>query len=207
MRRLLTLLCVAFGLSACGASQGAGPPSTLTTPPPISSATPAMTVSADEVQPQLAPGSCHATGRAPYALPDRRCTPGALNPAVTQATINHTICVPGYTETIRPSESITQPQNISSNAAYGVGGRTAHGFEYDHLVPLELGGAVNDPRNLWPEPGDSPNPKDSVERVLSELVCRGRVSLAFAQRLIASNWIAAGQWVHDHFPSFDSRVS
>ena len=24
--------------------------------------------------------------------------------------------------------------------------------QYDHDVPLELGGAVNDARNLWPEP-------------------------------------------------------
>jgi hypothetical protein len=74
-------------------------------------------------------------------------------------------------------------------------------------VPLELGGAVNDPRNLWPEPGASPNPKDAVEDRLSELVCRGRVSLAFAQRLIAGDWIAAGQWVHEHFPRFRWRVS
>jgi hypothetical protein len=35
--------------------------------------------------------------------------------------------------------------------------------EYDHLVPLELGGAPDDPRNLWFEPGPTPNPKDAVE--------------------------------------------
>jgi hypothetical protein len=34
---------------------------------------------------------------------------------------------------------------------------------------LELGGAVNDSRNLWPEPGGSPNPKDSVENALRHL--------------------------------------
>src|SRR5438270_13269006 len=42
---------------------------------------------------------CHQQG----ADPDPGCTPGALNPAVTQATIHQTICVSGYTKTIRPS--------------------------------------------------------------------------------------------------------
>ena len=195
MRRLLIPLCVMFGLSACGTSgQRAGASSTMATPPPIPIATPASRLaysiaSVDGVQPQPAPGSCHATGRAPYRLPDRRCTSGALNPAVTQATINHTICVPGYTETIRPSESITEPEKFASMAAYGVGGGSPDDFEYDHLVPLELGGAVNDPRNLWPDPGASPNLKDSVEDQLHNLVCDGQMSLAEAQHIIATDWV------------------
>ena len=50
-------------------------------------------------------------------------------------------------------------------AAYGDTGSLGD-YEYDHFVPLELGGATNDPRNLWPEPGASPNPKDTVENDL-----------------------------------------
>ena len=46
-------------------------------------------------------------------------------------------------------------------AAYG-DRRSASHDEYDHFVPLELGGATNDRRNLWPEPGATPNPKDAV---------------------------------------------
>ena len=74
-------------------------------------------------------------------------------------------------------------------AAYGDGGSPS-GFEYDHLVSLELGGASNDPRNLWPEPGNSPNPKDSVENALHRLVCSGQMPLAQAQKIIATGWIA-----------------
>ncbi len=80
--------------------------------------------------------------------------------------------------------------------AYGDTGR-ASSFEYDHDVPLELGGAVNDPRNLWPEPDyPSPsgyylNPKDRLERALNERVCDDEMPLARAQRLIAADWIAA----------------
>jgi hypothetical protein len=86
-----------------------------------------------------------------YERPDKRCTPGAVNPVVTQASIYETICRSGWTSTVRPRVSITEPEKFASMAAYGLYG-PASSYEYDHLVPLELGGAVNDPRNLWPEP-------------------------------------------------------
>jgi hypothetical protein len=74
-------------------------------------------------------------------------------------------------------------------AAYGDPGSIGD-YEYDHFVPLELGGAVNDPRNLWPEPGASPNPKDSVENELRQLVCDGQITLARAQHIIVTGWVA-----------------
>lgn len=140
------------------------------------------------VQPQPRPHSCHARGHGVYSLPDPRCTPGALNPAVSQATIRQTICRSGWTASVRPPESITEREKYASMAAYGDGG-SPHDYEYDHLVPLELGGATNDPRNLWPEPGASPNLKDGVEDHLNSLVCDGRLTLAAAQRLIVANWV------------------
>jgi len=66
-------------------------------------------------------------------------------------------------------------------------------YELDHLVSLELGGAPTDPRNLWPEFGASPNPKDSVEDAAHEAVCDHRLSLATAQIDIASNWVSLGE--------------
>jgi hypothetical protein len=141
------------------------------------------------VQPQSAPGSCHAIGSGLYSRPDPRCTPGALNPAVTQANIGNTICRQGWTDTVRPPESVTEAEKAASMAGYGDSGPMS-GYEYDHLVPLELGGAVNDPRNLWPEPDASPNPKDAVEDELNQKVCDRRTTLAQAQRAIATNWIA-----------------
>jgi hypothetical protein len=73
-------------------------------------------------------------------------------------------------------------------ASYGDRGPIGD-YEYDHFVPLELGGATNDPRNLWPEPGASPNPKDAVEDELNGKVCDGQMTLAEAQRAIVSNWV------------------
>ncbi len=65
--------------------------------------------------------------------------------------------------------------------------------EEDHLIPLSLGGAPRDPRNLWAEPryppdGWTADMKDDLEAVLPRLVCMGRVSLAEARRVFATDW-------------------
>jgi hypothetical protein len=176
---------------ALGASLGPGAGAARLAPSGLAySAAPASVVQA-----QPPAGSCHAAGSGLNQLPDRRCTPGAVNPAVTQASIGATICRSGWTATVRPPERVTDPEKLASLRAYGERGTSR--FEYDHLVPLELGGAVNDPRNLWPEP-DYPsghgfylNPKDRLETALKRQVCAGRVTLAAAQRQIAADWVAA----------------
>jgi hypothetical protein len=157
---------------------------------------PHSSAGAGVIQRQPPRGSCHAIGSGLLTRPDPRCTPGALNPAVTPRTIGSTICRSGWTSTVRPPEAITEPEKLASMASYGVSGR-ASAYEYDHLVPLELGGAVNDPRNLWPEPDYSDpapfylNPKDHLEYALRRLVCDGAMPLAQAQEEIAGNWVAA----------------
>lgn len=140
------------------------------------------------VQPQEAARSCHPIGTGPDERPDPRCTPGALNPGVRQGNISSTICVAGWTATVRPAEAVTETEKRASLTSYGDSGPLGD-YEYDHLVPLELGGATNDPRNLWPEPGASPNPKDAVELALRDRVCAGQMSLTQAQREIASDWV------------------
>jgi hypothetical protein len=150
---------------------------------------------ASVVQAQPAAGSCHALGSGVNQRPDRRCTPGAVNPAVTQATIDSTICKSGWTKTVRPPERVTDVEKRGSLAAYGEG--PASRYEYDHFIPLELGGAVNDARNLWPERdyahrrGFYLNPKDKLETALKRLVCSRKMTLATAQREMAANWVSA----------------
>lgn len=127
-----------------------------------------------------------------YVLPDSGCTPGATNPAVTQSDIRDTICTRGWTATVRPPESYTEQLKREQMGLYGDTGSMS-GYEEDHLVPLELGGSPSDPKNLWPEPGSSPNPKDDVEYAANRAVCSGRLTLADAQREIAGDWIALGR--------------
>ena len=42
------------------------------------------------------------------SLPDPGMTPGALSPAVTEATIETTICVRGWTRNVRPPAEYTE---------------------------------------------------------------------------------------------------
>jgi hypothetical protein len=158
-------------------------------------ALPYSTASNTVVHAQHAPGSCHAIGSGLYSRPDPRCTPGALDPAVRQANISQTICSSGWTETVRPPEYVTEQEKRLSMDAYG-DRRPISDYEYDHFVPLELGGATNDPRNLWPEPGASPNPKDAVEDYLNREVCERKLTLAEAQSAIVANWVTIYRRLH-----------
>ena len=132
-----------------------------------------------------APATCHALSG---PRPDPSCTPGAVDPAVTQANIATTICNSGYTAKVRPPASATDRLKKQMYQAYGIASGTVS--ELDHLVSLELGGA-NDAANLWPEVGSVPNPKDKVENDLHRAVCAKKVTLAAAQQAIAANWQTA----------------
>jgi hypothetical protein len=115
--------------------------------------------------------------------PDYSTPIGALNPAVTQANINQTICVPGWTKTIRPPASYTNALKVKQMAARHLPGTPAD-YEEDHLVPLELGGHPRNPRNLWPQLWPQARVKDKWETGLRRMVCASRMPLSAAQRQI-----------------------
>ena len=136
--------------------------------------------------------SKEAAGGVNDALPPKNVT-GALNAAVTQGTIKDTICIPGYARSVRPALTVTEPIKRKLMLAEHHF-QSARLYELDHLVPLSIGGAPDDLRNLWLESWNGPNnahDKDALEYVLWRLVCDGEVPLATAQTSIATNWIAA----------------
>jgi hypothetical protein len=162
----------ALALAACGYVSPPGP-STGTTATP---------------RPSVAPtAGCRVRG----VLPDPACTPGAANPAVTQANVHQTICVKGWTATVRPPVSYTAPLKVRSIRAYGYVDTDPRHYEFDHLIPLEVGGDPTAPANLWAEPTPTPNPKDRVEGALRQRVCSGRTTLRAAQAAIAIDWTTA----------------
>jgi hypothetical protein len=134
-------------------------------------------------------GICQIQG----VLPDSSCTPGAIDPQVTQDNIDQTICKTGYTKTVRPPVSYTNKLKRQQIADYGYSDKNLQDYEEDHLISLELGGNPTDPKNLWPEPGASPNPKDKIENLCNKKVCSRQITLEQAQREIATNWTTACQ--------------
>lgn len=129
-------------------------------------------------------------------LPDSSCTPGSYNPDVTQSTIHSTICVSGWTATIRPPTSYTNPLKVQGIADYGYSDTSLSDYEEDHFVPLELGGSPRDPGNLWPEPHygtKTSYTKDGIETKLKNAVCAGAITLLSARSAIRTNWTTALQ--------------
>jgi hypothetical protein len=117
---------------------------------------------------------------------------------VTQSTIGSTICVSGWTATVRPPSSYTTALKITQIAQYGYSDTSTADYEEDHLIPLELGGNPTSALNLWPEPRYdtggttlTSSSKDSVENKLKKAVCAGTVTLAAARTDIAQNWMTA----------------
>jgi hypothetical protein len=131
--------------------------------------------------------SAAMAGTVDHDLPNPLYTPGSASPLVTQANIQKTICVAGYTGTVRPPSSYTTALKKKQLASYYKGNcAVGQGCEEDHLVALEIGGNPTDEKNLWPEPNYSP--KDACENRLKKAVCDGALTLKQAQQGIAGNW-------------------
>ena len=130
-------------------------------------------------------------------LPNQALTPGAIDPSVTQDNINTTICVSGYTKTVRPSSYKTGKMKLVSMKQYGYTDSPSN-YEYDHLCPLAAGGCPDCTSNLFPEPYNSTSGygarvKDKLENALHKKICNGDITLKDAQDCIMQNWIECGR--------------
>ncbi len=91
-----------------------------------------------------------------------------LNPDVTPATIHSTVCVSGWTGTIRPPASYTDALKVQQLAQFagqhpGDPQWSVSGTEEDHRLSLDLGGDPRDVMNLSPEVHRSSTVKDKDE--------------------------------------------
>ena len=120
-------------------------------------------------------------------------TPGAVDPKITQATIDRTICQPGYARAVRPTYAVTAPRKRRLMGVQHPGGRMAD-YEFDHLIPISLGGAPFDKRDLWLQPRRgraNATDKNVLAYVLWRLVCEHRLPLETAQRAMTRDWTEA----------------
>lgn len=122
----------------------------------------------------------------------------ALNPDVRQETIHQTICVPGYTASVRPSTTYTNGVKLKLLRERGLPPAAASAYELDHKVPLALGGHPRSLRNLELQPwegNDGAKKKDQLERKLQGLVCSGKVQLDVARRATYLDWQGTQKWL------------
>ena len=95
--------------------------------------------------------SAPPTRRSPFSEP-----PGVFFADVHQGNVAQTICVPGWTATIRPSKSFTQGLKRVMLARAGLPPTEAVKYELDHFVPLAVGGHPRSEDNLWLQRGVAP---------------------------------------------------
>lgn len=198
-------LCFGMLLSGCtsagGGLQAASDTNTSPSPSTTSVQTVGPSAGADATPAIIAPAPNGGSGGEAVSstgvvLPNSSRTPGATNASVTQANIGQTICVSGWTSTIRPPSHVTTAlkiRQLTSGYSYQTDTVTAD-YEEDHLISLELGGSPTSEANLWPEPygtAEGARVKDQLENKLHSLVCSGTLPLITAQNSIASNWWVA----------------
>lgn len=131
------------------------------------------------------------------------CT--AINPDVTQENIRQTICVSGYTRTVRPATSYTNGVKAKLMAEAGLDSSHMSEYELDHIIPLAVGGHPRKLSNLQLQPWYGQNSaveKDGLEVRLQHMVCKGQITLLDAQYCIAEDWQACEADVTGgHIPS------
>jgi hypothetical protein len=127
---------------------------------------------------------------AAHVLPDPTIAPGVVNPDVTDDTAKATICVSGWTKTVRPSVAWT---NTLKKTLVPAGKQMSDG-ELDHRLSIEDGGAPKDPKNLWFQIyGDryGAKVKDVLETKLKTQVCHHQIGLDEARNALLGNWLTA----------------
>ena len=119
------------------------------------------------------------------ALPNGTLTPGAAIRGVSAAQV----CSRGYARRARHRYDREWRRLAAAvRCEYNVRGP---GYRIDHLVPIEVGGAPFDIRNLWPQPVAESRIKDEIENSAHERICAGTVRIEDAQRAFERNWTTA----------------
>ena len=197
MRRLVVVTTMVVLLAGCASTSDGSFTQPVADSTTASSSAYPSTSATDSTAPAAA-GTTDSSGgpvvEADATLPDSATTPGAINPDVTQADIGQTICVSGWTTTVRPSSSVTGALKVEQlHSGYALNGDVSTSdYEEDHLISLELGGHPTDPNNLWPMPWTgkwNAHQKDRLENLLRTLICNGTIDLATAQHEISSDWV------------------
>ena len=131
-------------------------------------------------------GLLHLSNGVPAELPNSKITPGYMRDvSVRELCTTSTSLVRNVPDSLK--------KKVFAN--YGMSGNDrstcSEGYEIDHLVSLELGGA-NDEKNLWPQSycgENNAHKKDKLENELHRQICLGKMNIIDAQMCIKSDWV------------------
>lgn len=114
-----------------------------------------------------------------WHLPDPSKTPGALCTASDPSFAGYR-----YAEHVPIcNRNVPTAERDAVGASYGVARADFPNYEFDHYIPLSIGGS-NAPENLWPQPHAEALRKDSVEQQVFDGMNNGTMTQAQAIALI-----------------------
>lgn len=114
-----------------------------------------------------------------------------LNPDVTPDTLGQTICRPGYSDTVRPSTSYTNPIKFRLMEQSGITREDAKAWALDHRLAIGLGGHPRALDNLQLLTRTENSRKSRIEAKMICYVCTGALPLHQAQAEVLEDWRAA----------------
>ncbi len=189
MRRALPIVWAVSTLAGCSLS----PVKLAGKPPTAASATPTS------ARPGRIPRPAEKSGCDYRRFPDGafgadpRCTPGALNPAAV-ADPGRTICRGRYLSELEVAEAPVESLKSQMMIRYRSAGNPST-YVLAQVIPAEDGGSPTDLKNLWPMPLEGWGgalTEAAVAYSLHERICRGRVSVTQAARLLEGDWLRGG---------------
>lgn len=71
--------------------------------------------------------------------------------------------------------NVSRQEKLQIGERYGVDSSAFSAYEFDHLIPLSIGGS-DAPENIWPQPLDDARDKDQLEETLYLAVRDGQTS-------------------------------
>jgi hypothetical protein len=114
--------------------------------------------------------------------PDLKCTPG-----IARQILQPEVC---STKWGLDNRHVTEQMKREIAVRYGINWNDRAKYEFDHLIPRELGGS-DDLKNLWPQLKADADKKDQLENRMHKLVCTGELSLHDAREQIVNDWVGA----------------
>lgn len=111
-----------------------------------------------------------------------------VNPDVTPENIHETICVSGWSGSVRPPQIYTDRVKKHLMREAGIPLEDIHEYILDHVIPISSGGSPTALSNLRLQRREESLEKDRAENRSHQFICDGRLDLRSAQRTMATDW-------------------